>query len=135
LLEQNAATQARAEPSRVKPQAAQPVASEAPVLESRAVSTDVTPSQVMPGDAERASPKRPPAVRSEARIAKHGFRNRRAVARVQPRTRPWPKLARAPDDGFGWLTPLRPRPPLEPPYGYEVRMRRDVSPFYFLFED
>jgi len=132
LLEQNAATQARAEPSRAKPQAAQPVASEATVLESRAASTEVSPSQVMPADAQRATPKRPPAARSEAKIAKHGLRSRQAVARVQPRTRPLPRLARAPEDGFGWLTPLRPRPPLEPPYGYEVRMRREVSPFYFL---
>jgi hypothetical protein len=149
-LAENAARQARTAPSRAKPESARPsVASEEPTRVPRPDQPKLMPIPVPPEAAMRATAKRPPAARSEARTAKHELTGRSAVARVQPaeRTRALPqvspiarteprieplsRVARASEEEFG----RRMMPLPWPPQRHEVRMRRSVSPFYFLFEN
>jgi hypothetical protein len=154
LLAQGAAAQARAEPSATKPEpgatkpersatkagAAQPV-SEARSSASHSVEAQGARSPVAEAAAP-ATPKTHSAGRSEAKSPRHAHRERAAVARLQraePRTRPLPRVVRvvrAPDEDIDEpMMPLRRWLPLEPPPRYEVRVRRDVSPFHFLFSD
>jgi hypothetical protein len=153
LLAKNAARQARAEPSPDKPEPEQPTASETPTRVPRPDQPKVTPIPVLPEAAVRATPKRPPAARSESKTAKHEFAGRSAAARVQPagRTRALPqvssiarpepriqppsRVARAAEEDSGRRMMPLPWPPLKPTQRHEVRMRRSVSPFYFLFEN
>jgi hypothetical protein len=141
LLAESAAAEARAEPNATNPEALQPATSEARSSASHSVGAQGARSPV----AEAALPaprKTHPAGRSEAKAARHAHRERPAVARLQraePRTRPLPTVMRvvpAPDEDFDEpMMPVRRWLPLEPPRRYEVRVRRDVSPFYFLFDD
>jgi hypothetical protein len=57
-----------------------------------------------------------------------------SIARMEPRIGPFARVVRAPDFDEPML-PLRRWAPVEPPQRYVVRVRRDVSPFYFLFGD
>jgi hypothetical protein len=152
LLAEDAAAEARAKPSPDKPEAAQPpVISEATASVPPPAQPKVTRGRVVAEAAMRAAPKIHSAAKSQAKITTHGV-GRPAVARVQAieRTQPIPqassiarmdrrtgmlaRVARAPEEDFDErIMPLRPWPPLEPPQRYVVRVRRDVSPFYFLF--
>jgi hypothetical protein len=141
ILAEGAAAEAHAESNATKPEAVQPATSEARSSASHSVGAQGVRSPV----AEAAVPtprKTHPAGRSEARAARHAHRERPAVARLQraePRTRSLPTVMRvvpAPDEDFDEpMMPVRRWLPLEPPRRYEVRVRRDVSPFYFLFDD
>jgi hypothetical protein len=152
-LAENAARQARTEPSPAKPESARPsVASEEPTRVPRPDQPKVTPIPVPPETAMRATPKRHPA-RSEAKIAKHELTGRSAVAPVQsaertralsqvspiarpePRIQPLSRVARASEEDSGRRMMPLPWPPLKPTQRHEVRMGRSVSPFYFLFEN
>jgi hypothetical protein len=141
LLAAGAAAEARAEPNATKLEASRPAMSEARSSASRSVEAGVTRNPVSEAAAP-ATPKIHPAGRSEAKTARHARGERPAVARVQraePRTRPVTRavrVARAPEEDFDEpMVPLRRWLPLEPPQRYVVRVRRDVSPFYFLFGD
>jgi hypothetical protein len=162
LLAQGAAAEARAEPNATKPEAAQPATSEARAEpnaakpHARAATSEARSSaqHSVEAQAPRApvaeaavapTPKVHSAGRSEAKTANHANREGRAAARVQRaerRTRPVTRVvrvARAPEEDFDEpMMPVRPWQPLEPPQPpqrYVVRVRRDVSPFYFLFGD
>jgi hypothetical protein len=155
LLAAGAAAEARAEPSPKKPEAAEPpVASEATASVPAPAQPKLTRGRAVAVAAVRAAPKIHSAARSQAKSTKHGVLGRPAVARVQaigrtqpiprassiarmePRIRTFARVERAPEEDFDErMMPLRRWPPLEPPERYVVRVRRDVSPFYFLFED
>jgi hypothetical protein len=141
LLARGAAAEARAEPSATKPEAAEPATSEARSSASHPVEAQTAREPVAEGPVP-AAPKIRSAGRSEAKTARHAKRERAAAARVQRaerRARPLTRIvrvARAPEEYFDQpMMPVRPWLPLEPPQRYVVRVRRDVSPFYFLFED
>jgi hypothetical protein len=141
LLAEGAAAEARAEANATKPEAVQPATSEARSSASHSVGAQGARSPVAEA-AVPAPPKTHAAGRSEAKTARHARGERPAVARVQRaerRTRPLPsvvRVMRAPEEDFDEpMMPLRRWLPLEPPRRYEVRVRRDVSPFYFLFDD
>jgi len=162
LLAQGAAAEARAEPNATKPQAAQPATSEAGAEPNAAKPHAQAATSEQRSSAQHSvgaqGPREPVAEaavaptrkvrsagRSEAKTAKHANRERLAAARVQRaerRTRPVMRVgraARASQEDFDEpMMPLRPWQPLEPPQPserYVVRVRRDVSPFYFLFGD
>jgi hypothetical protein len=155
LLAAGAAAEARAEPRPAKPEAAQPpVAPEATGSVPPPAQPKSTRGRVVAEAAARAAPKIHSAARSEAKTTKHTVLGRSVVARVRPieRTQPIPRassmarmeprigtfarVARAPEEDFDErMMPLRRWPPLEPPQHYVVRVRRDVSPFYFLFDE
>jgi hypothetical protein len=142
LLARGAAAEARAEPSATKPEAAQPAIPEARSSASHSVEAQAPRSPVAEPVVPAATPKIHSAGRSEAKTARHPRRERAAVARAQrpePRTRQSPRIVRvvrAPEEDFDEpMLPLRRWLPVEPPPRYEVRVRRDVSPFYFLFGD
>jgi hypothetical protein len=158
LLAEGAAKQARDETGPAKPEAAhRSVASEKPTSEKPAqVPRPAQPEAThTPGTREaaaRPSHKRHAPARLEARSSDDRRHGRRTVARREPadRTQPIPqvsplarleprfrvfsRVARGPDEDFDApIVRLLPGP-LEPPRSYEVRVRRNVSPFYFLFE-
>jgi len=137
LIAQGAAEEARAEPNATKPEASQPATSEARSSAPHSIEAQ-EPRQPVAEAAVPANPKMHSA-RSKAKTGKHANRERPAAARVQRverRTRPVTRIARAPEDGFDEpMMPVRPWSPPEPPRRYVVRVRRDVSPFYFLFGD
>ena len=149
LLADGAAGQARDETGSSKPDAAQQsVASEKPAqVQPQATQTPPTREA-----AARPTHKRHHAGRLEARSSDDGRHGRRtvarreradrtqqtaevsALARLEPRIRIISRVARGPDEDFGApIVRLLPSP-LEPPQSYEVRVRRNVSPFYFLFD-
>jgi hypothetical protein len=141
LLAGGAAAEARAEPSATKPEASRPAISEARSSASRPGEARVARDPVAEA-AAAVVPRIHPAGRPEAKPARHARGERPAVARVQRaerRTRPSPsvlRVARMPEEDFDEpMMPLRRWLPLQPPRRYEVRVRRDVSPFYFLFDD
>jgi hypothetical protein len=138
LLAQGAAAETRAEPNATKPEAAQPAMSEARSSASHTVEAQEAREPV----AEAAAPTTPKihsGGRSEAKTARRAHRERSArVQRAERRTPPSTRVVRvvhAPEEDFD-APMMAPRPwlPLGPPR-YEVRVRRDVSPFYFLFDD
>jgi hypothetical protein len=138
LLAQGAAAETRAEPNATKPEAAQPAMSEARSSASHTVEAQEAREPV----AEAAAPTTPKihsGGRSEAKTARRAHRERSArVQRAERRTPPSTRAVRvvhAPEEDFD-APMMAPRPwlPLGPPR-YEVRVRRDVSPFYFLFDD
>ncbi len=137
MLARGTAAEARAEPEAAKPEAPQPAMAEARSSESHQGEAQAANSPVAEAVAPSAA-KIHSARRTEAKSARHAQRERLAAARVQRaerRPRPWPtiRVVRAPEDDF--YQPMMPvRPWLPPPPQYEVRVRRDVSPFYFLFE-
>ncbi|MEA2858793.1 MAG: hypothetical protein QOC72_832, partial [Methylobacteriaceae bacterium] len=155
LLAAGAAAEARTEPSPATPEAAQPpVAPDATGAVPPPAQPKSTRGRVVAEAAARAAPKMHSAARSEAKTTKHTVLGRSVVARVRPieRTQPIPRassmarmeprigtfarVARAPEEDFDErMLPLRRWPPLEPPQHYVVRVRRDVSPFYFLFDE
>jgi hypothetical protein len=138
LLARGAAAEARAEPNATKPEAAQPAVSEARSSAPHSVEPQAAPEPVT----EAVLPARPKiqsADRPEAKTARHARRERTAAARVhraERRSRPVTRVVRVPEEDFDPpMMPVRPWLPLEPPQRYVVRVRRDVSPFYFLFND
>jgi hypothetical protein len=148
------AAEARAESSVAKPQAAAPAVSEARSSVPRAVEVQPAPSPVAEAATPATTPKASSAAqpiakttrhvphgRAVAAIAKPGKRAQpiaraSSIARTEPRIRPW-RVVRAPEEDFDEpMLPPRRWLPLDPPQPrYEVRVRRDVSPFYFLFGD
>jgi hypothetical protein len=155
LLAAGARAEARAEPSSAKPEAAQPpAASEVTASVPPPARPKSTRGRVVAEAAVRAAPKVRSAATSEAKTTKHTVLGRSVAARVRAieRTQPIPRassiarmepqigtfarVVRAPEEDFDErMMPLRRWPPLEPPQRYVVRVRRDVSPFYFLFDD
>jgi hypothetical protein len=139
ILARGAAAEARAEPSATKPEPAEPATSETRSSASHSGEAQAVREPVAEVPVP-ATPKIHSAGRSEAKTARHAKRERAAAARVQRaerRARPVTRtvrVARAPEEYFDQpMMPVRPWLPLEPPQRYVVRVRRDVSPFYFLF--
>ncbi|MBV9395857.1 MAG: hypothetical protein JOZ84_15780 [Methylobacteriaceae bacterium] len=153
LLADGAASQARDETGPAKPETApQSVALEKPAQAPPQVQPQATHTPATREAAARPTHKRHHPARLEARSSDDGRHGRRTVARrgpadrtqpipqvsplarLEPRIRVFSRVARGPDDDFGApIVRLLPSP-LEPPQSYEVRVRRNVSPFYFLFE-
>jgi hypothetical protein len=153
LLADGAARQARDETGPAKPEAAQQsVVSEKPAQVPRPIQAQATHTLGTREAAARPSHKKHRPARLEAKSSDDGRHGRRTVARREPadRTQPIPqvsplarlepririfsRVARGPDEDFGApIVRLLPSPP-DPPQSYEVRVRRNVSPFYFLFE-
>jgi hypothetical protein len=141
LLAESAAAEARAEPNATKPEAVQPATSEARSSASHSGEAQAAREPVAEAPVP-APPKIHSAGRSKAKTAREAKREHAAAARVQrAERRPRPimrivRVARAPDEDFDEpMMPVRPWLPLESPQRYVVRVRRDVSPFYFLFDD
>jgi hypothetical protein len=140
LLARGAAAEARAEPSSTRPEAAQPATSEARSSASHSGEAQEAREPVAEAPVP-APPKIHSAGQTKAKTAREAKRERAAAARVQrAERRPRPmtrivRVARAPEDFEQPMMPVRPWLPLEPPQRYVVRVRRDVSPFYFLFGD
>jgi hypothetical protein len=155
LLAADAAGQARAAPSPSKPEAAPaPAAPDATASMPAPAQRKVTRGRAVAEAALHAAPKLRSAARSEAKTTKHAVLGRSvaarvraiertqpipqasSIARIKPRTGALARIMRAPDEDFDErIMPVRRWPPLEPPQRYVVRVGRDVSPFYFLFED
>ena len=153
LLVAAASGKTRAEPNSVEPEAPEAIASEGRTAAPAAARPEVGRSQNMAESEVAAAPKEHSAARSEAKTAKrrahaeaarvHARERRQpnpratSIARAESRVRPLRGLERAPEEHFGdWMLPVRRGPPpIELPPRYEVRIRRDISPFFFLFAD
>jgi hypothetical protein len=130
LLAADAAAKAQGEPSSAEPEVSQAVASEGRTSVPPPARPKAARDRVGAEASAGATPKVRSAARSEVKTAKHVVHAPLAVARAQPGERTQPSLR-----ATSIPLPLRRGSPLGPPPRYEARIRRDVSPFFFLFED
>ena len=152
LLAEDASAKARAEPSWIEPEAPQAVSSEGRTSAPPPVRPEVARGGSVAEPKIAATPKVHSAARLQAKTAKHRahaevarvhagekrqlIARATSTARMESRLRPWRSVEHAPEGYFDeGMPPFRRGPPLDQAQRYEVRVRRDVSPFYFLFAD